>query len=484
MENKVIRTRFAPSPTGYLHVGGLRTALYAYFYAKKNNGQFVLRIEDTDRNRLVEGAVDVIIRTLKETGLIYDEGPDVGGPYGPYVQSERKTGYLEYAKQLVEKGAAYYCFCSKERLESLPDVNGARKYDKHCLHLSKEEVERRLAAGEPYVIRQNVPETEGANTYHDLVFGDITVDNNEMEDQILIKSDGMPTYNFANVIDDHLMNITVVMRGSEYLTSTPKYNMLYDAFGWERPMYIHLPSIMKDAQHKLSKRDGSASYEDLINKGYLKDAILNYITLLGWAPKDNREKMTFNEMLEAFDIDGISRSNSIFDENKLNWLNSEYIKQMPLEEFVKIASPWLDKSVAAGGKYDYVLLSKLCQTRISRLDEIPALVSFLDDFGEYDTELFVHKKMKTDKALSKEYLPVVRERLEKLDDWSEHGVHEALNEIIAKLGCKNGQIFWPVRVALSGLASTPGGATEIAELLGKEKSLSRLDFSMKLLEKE
>ena len=292
MENKVIRTRFAPSPTGYLHVGGLRTALYAYFYAKKNGGQFVLRIEDTDRNRLVEGAVDVIIRTLRETGLIYDEGPDVGGPYGPYIQSERKTGYLEYAKQLVEKGAAYYCFCTKERLETLPDVNGARKYDKHCLHLSKEEVEARLAAGEPYVIRQNVPETEGANTYHDMVFGDITVDNNEMEDQILIKSDGMPTYNFANVIDDHLMNITVVMRGSEYLTSTPKYNMLYDAFGWERPIYIHLPSIMKDAQHKLSKRDGSASYEDLIAKGYLKDAVLNYIALLGWAPKDNREKMT------------------------------------------------------------------------------------------------------------------------------------------------------------------------------------------------
>lgn len=484
MENKVIRTRFAPSPTGYLHVGGLRTALYAYFYAKKNGGQFVLRIEDTDRNRLVEGAVDVIIRTLRETGLIYDEGPDVGGPYGPYIQSERKTGYLEYAKQLVEKGAAYYCFCTKERLETLPDVNGARKYDKHCLHLSKEEVEARLAAGEPYVIRQNVPETEGANTYHDLVFGDITVDNNEMEDQILIKSDGMPTYNFANVIDDHLMNITVVMRGSEYLTSTPKYNMLYDAFGWERPVYIHLPSIMKDAQHKLSKRDGSASYEDLIAKGYLKDAVLNYIALLGWAPKDNREKMTFGEMLEAFDIDGISRSNSIFDENKLNWLNSEYIKEMSDDEFLKIASPWLDKSVAAGGKYDYALLAKLCKTRISRLDEIPALVSFLDNFGEYDTELFVHKKMKTDKALAKEYLPLVRECFENLDDWSEKGVHDVLNGLIAKLGCKNGQIFWPVRVALSGLASTPGGATEIAELLGKEKSLERLDFGIKLLGKE
>lgn len=311
MADRIIRTRFAPSPTGYMHIGGLRTALYSYMYAKKNNGKFILRIEDTDRSRYVEGAEQVIYDTLRETGLMWDEGPLVGGEYGPYIQSQRKTGYLEYAKQLVEKGAAYYCFCSKERLESLPDENGARKYDKHCLSLPREEVERRLANGESYVIRQNVPASHGENTYIDLVFGKITIDNTEMEDQILIKSDGMPTYNFANVIDDHLMNITCVMRGAEYLTSTPKYNMLYDAFGWERPVYIHLPVIMKDATHKFSKRDNSARYSDLIEKGFLKEAVLNYIALLGWAPKDNREKMTMQEMTEAFDIAGISHSNSI-----------------------------------------------------------------------------------------------------------------------------------------------------------------------------
>ncbi|MEG1710891.1 MAG: glutamate--tRNA ligase [Clostridia bacterium] len=479
MSNNIIRTRFAPSPTGFLHIGNLRTALYAYFYAKKNNGQFVLRIEDTDQNRYVEGAVDVIINTLKETGLNYDEGPIIGGPYAPYVQSERKTGYLQYALELIEKKAAYYCFCTKERLETLPDNNGARRYDKHCLALSKSEIDENLKNGVPYVIRQNVPITDGVNAYHDMVFGDISIDNSEMEDQILIKSDGMPTYNFANVIDDHLMNITCVMRGAEYLTSTPKYNMLYDAFHWQRPMYIHLPSIMKDAQHKLSKRDGAASYSDLINKGYIKQAILNYITLLGWAPKDNREKMTFAQLQEAFDIDGISRSNSIFDEAKLMWLNSEYLKEMTLSEFTQYASNWLDKSVAAN-KYDYTLLSKLLQTRISTLAEIPQVVSFIDDFKEYDLSIYEHKKLKTTLQQSKMVLPKIKDAFFKVEIWDEEHIHAALNELIATENCKNGQIFWPARIAITGLVSTPGGATEIAELLGKTRTLQRMDFSIQL----
>ncbi|MBQ8873031.1 MAG: glutamate--tRNA ligase, partial [Clostridia bacterium] len=334
-----LRTRFAPSPTGYLHIGGLRTALYSYLYAKKNNGKFILRIEDTDQGRYVEGAVEIIYRTLRETGIMYDEGPDVGGDFGPYIQSQRKNEYLAYAKQLVESGHAYYCFCTEERLASLPDVNGARRYDKHCLSLSKEEVEARIAAGEKYVIRQNMP-TTGNTTYHDAVYGDITIENSELEDQILIKSDGMPTYNFANVIDDHLMGINCVMRGIEYLSSTPKYNLLYDAFGWERPMYIHMPPIMKDAQHKLSKRNGDASYEDLVKKGFLKDAIINYIALLGWSPKDDSEKMTFEQLKEKFDIVGINKSPSIFDPVKLAWLNSLYIKEMTPEDFSAYAAPW------------------------------------------------------------------------------------------------------------------------------------------------
>lgn len=483
MADRIIRTRFAPSPTGYMHIGGLRTALYSYMYAKKNNGKFILRIEDTDRSRYVEGAEQVIYDTLRETGLMWDEGPLVGGEYGPYIQSQRKTGYLEYAKQLVEKGAAYYCFCSKERLESLPDENGARKYDKHCLSLPREEVERRLANGESYVIRQNVPASHGENTYIDLVFGKITIDNTEMEDQILIKSDGMPTYNFANVIDDHLMNITCVMRGAEYLTSTPKYNMLYDAFGWERPVYIHLPVIMKDATHKFSKRDNSARYSDLIEKGFLKEAVLNYIALLGWAPKDNREKMTMQEMTEAFDIAGISHSNSIFDENKLRWLNSEYIKELSEDKLVELASPYLEKSVAAGGRYDYTKIVRLAQTRVSVLSEIPELIAFLDDFGDYDTELFCNKKLKTDVALARRVLPEIARSLEKIDNWTEENIHKVLLDLVSALSLKNGQILWPARVAVSGKQSTPGGATEIGGILGKEETLRRIYFSINLIEK-
>ncbi len=474
-----LRTRFAPSPTGYLHIGGLRTALYSYLYAKKMNGKFILRIEDTDRGRYVDGAVELIYKTLRDTGLMYDEGPDVGGPYGPYVQSERKNEYLKYALQLVESGHAYYCFCSEERLASLPDVNGARKYDKHCLSLTKAEAAARIAAGEKYVIRQNMP-TEGSSSYRDAVYGDITVDSGELEDQILIKSDGMPTYNFANVIDDHLMAINCVMRGTEYLSSTPKYNLLYDAFGWERPMYIHMPPIMKDATHKLSKRNGDASYEDLINKGFLKEAILNYIALLGWSPKDDTEKMTFRQLQEKFSVEGINKSPSIFDPVKLAWLNAQYIKEMPFDDFCDYAKPWLDKSCVAG-KFDYTLLCKLIQPRIETFAEIEDKLKFLAEFGEYDTGLFVNAKQKTTEDTAKEILPFVRRKFAETEIWDNEHLYAALLQTAAEKELKNGKVLWPARIALSGLMSTPGGASEIAEIIGKEETLRRLDFSIDLL---
>ncbi|MEG2014108.1 MAG: glutamate--tRNA ligase, partial [Clostridia bacterium] len=445
---KQLRTRFAPSPTGYLHIGGLRTALYSYLYAKKMNGKFILRIEDTDQERFVEGATELIYRTLRETGLYYDEGPDIGGAYGPYIQSERKKDYLIYAKQLVAQGDAYYCFCSKERLESLPDINGARRYDKHCLNLSKEEVEEKLTAGEPYVIRQNMP-TTGSSTYHDVVYGDITVDNAELEDNILIKSDGMPTYNFANVIDDHLMDINCVMRGIEYLSSTPKYNLLYDAFGWERPIYIHMPPIMKDAQHKLSKRNGDASFEDLIKKGFLKEAILNYIALLGWSPKDDREKLSFDELKACFSIEGINKSPSIFDPVKLAWLNGEYIKEMPLDDFVTIATPWLDKSKVAG-KYNYRLICALLQTRVETLAEIPEKFNFLEEYQPSSAEMYYNKKLKTDGSVAKEILPQVAKAFEEITVWSHDQIMNAQTQLVAKLNAKNGVVMFPTMIAISG----------------------------------
>ena len=441
---KEVRTRFAPSPTGYMHIGNLRTALYAYLFARKNNGKFILRIEDTDMERYVEGAVDIILDTLKTVGMDYDEGPIVGGDYGPYVQSQRKNEYMKYALELVEKGEAYYCFCSKERLENLPDVNGARKYDKHCLHLSKEEIKAKLDAGEPFVIRQNMP-TEGKTKYHDMVFGDIEIDNSELEDNILIKSDGMPTYNFANVIDDHLMNITVVMRGIEYLSSTPKYNLLYKAFGWEQPMYMHLPPIMKDAQHKLSK-------------------------------------LSMDELKQMFGVEGISKSQSIFDEQKLRWLNGRYIKELDFDKFVEMATPFLNKSKVAG-KYDYVKLCKLIQSRIDTLGDIPDLVNFLEEFEAFDNELYTHKKLKTNPDIAKDVLPKVKEKFVAMTEWNETSIHDTLIGLVGELGVKNGIVLWPVRVALSGKASTPGGATELADLLGKEESLRRLDFSIQLLNK-
>ena len=473
-----LRTRFAPSPTGYLHIGGLRTALYSYLYAKKMNGKFILRIEDTDQGRYVPGAVEIIYRTLRETGIMYDEGPDVGGDYGPYIQSQRKNEYLKYAKQLVESGHAYYCFCTEERLLSLPDVNGARRYDKHCLHLSKQEVEERLARGDKYVIRQNMP-TEGSTTYHDAVYGDITIENSELEDQILIKSDGMPTYNFANVIDDHLMGINCVMRGTEYLSSTPKYNLLYDAFGWERPMYIHMPPIMKDAHNKLSKRNGDASYEDLIKKGFLKDAIINYIALLGWSPKDDSEKMSFDELKSKFDISGINKSPSIFDPQKLAWLNSQYIKEMTPQQFADYAAPWIDDCYLKD--FDRALVCKLVQGRVETFAEIPDKLRFLQQFDDFDNVLYQNQKQKTDEATAKEILPLVRKAFAEVEQWDNEHLYGALVQLAQQQGVKNGKVLWPARIALTGLAATPGGASEIAELLGRDETLRRLDRSISRL---
>lgn len=479
--NNQIRTRFAPSPTGYLHVGGLRSALYGYLYAKKTGGKFILRIEDTDQGRLVEGATEKILAAMKETGLIYDEGPDVGGNYGPYIQSQRKNEYMKYALDLVKKGAAYYCFCDKERLENLPDVNGARRYDKHCLCLTKEQIKVKLDNGEPFVIRQNMP-TTGSTTYHDCVYGDITVANSELEDQILIKSDGMPTYNFANVVDDHLMAINCVMRGNEYLSSTPKYNLLYDAFGWEKPMYIHMPVIMRDAQHKLSKRNGDAAYSDFIEKGYLREAVLNYIALLGWSPKNNQEKMSLTEMENLFSIEGINKSPAIFDPMKMNWLNGLYIKEMDFDAFMDYAKPFIQKTKVAG-KYDMVKLCKLLQGRIEYFGEIGDKVDFLEEFGEFDAELYINQKQKSDKDIAIAVLPHVLETLNNIENWENSALYDALKNLAVSLNLKNSQILWPTRIALSGRDSTPGGATELAELIGKNETIKRLKFSIDLLNK-
>ena len=479
MINKKVRTRFAPSPTGYLHIGGLRTALYGYLFAKKNGGDFILRIEDTDTTRYVDGSVQIIYDTLRDSGIMYDEGPDVGGDYGPYVQSERKAIYTEYAKKLVELGGAYYCFCTPERVASLKDEEGNVRYDKHCLKLSKEEIEKKIAAGEPYVIRQNVP-TSGAGSYHDLVYGDISVDYKDIEDGILIKSDGMPTYNFANVIDDHLMGITHVIRGTEYLSSTPKYNLMYDAFGWERPVYIHLPPIMKDAQHKLSKRNGDASYEDFVNKGFVKEAIVNYIALLGWNPKTNVEKMTLKELVENFSLEGINKSPAIFDETKMKWLSGEYIKEMNEEEFKAHALKFLEKSKAFG-KYDTDKLLALVRTRIQTFGEIPEKLDFLEEFGKYDTELFVNEKQKSSLDTAKTLLPQIKAALEKVEEWNNAALFDALVKFSADAGIKKQAVLWIARIAITGKSATAGGATEIAELIGKEETLKRIDFSLTFL---
>lgn len=477
-----VRTRYAPSPTGYIHIGNLRSALYEYLIARVNSGKFVLRIEDTDQERLVEGAVDVIYRTLKICGMRHDEGPDIGGPYGPYVQSERKDTYLPYAKQLVQSGHAYYCFCTKERLDTLRAEFEAQgrtfQYDRHCLNLKPEEIEARLQAGEPYVIRQKMPK-EGTTTFHDAVYGDITVENIELEDQILIKSDGFPTYNFANVVDDHLMAITHVVRGSEYLSSAPKYNLLYQAFGWEIPTYVHLPLIVKPDGSKISKRKGDATFEDLLNEGYLVEAIVNYLALLGWSPETNQEIFSLSELEKVFSIDRISKSPSVFDMAKLRWFNGEYIRAMSPEAFHDLALPWIRKGLNAD--LPTLPIARMLQPRTEVLSEIPEKLAFLNVLEDYDLEIYVHKKMKTTLENSLESLIAAVPVLKGLQNWTEQSLHDALMNLITEMGIKNGQMLWPIRTAITGWAVTPGGAIEIAEILGKEETLRRIDIGISRL---
>ncbi len=477
----MIRTRFAPSPTGYMHIGNLRTALYEYFIAKHDGGRFILRIEDTDKERYVEGAVDVIYKTLEMAGIKHDEGPDVGGEYGPYIQSERKNNYMKYALELIEKGEAYYCFCTKERLDSLRSEGDIGvKYDRHCLNLTNEEIEENLKNGAPFVIRQKI--RPGKTSFYDEVYGEVTVNNEDMEDQILIKSDGLPTYNFANVIDDHLMNITHVVRGNEYLSSTPKYNLLYEAFGWDIPKYIHVAPVMKDAHNKLSKRNGDASFQDLVAKGYLPEAIVNYITLLGWAPSENREIFSIDELIKAFDIKGISKSPAIFDPEKLRWMNGEYVKMQDFEEFYKMAEPVLKGCIKTEG-IDYRMVANMVKSRVCTVFEIPELVDFIDKLPEYDKSLYAHKKMKTNEENSAGFLKIIIPVIEKAEKWDNDSLYQIMAATAKENGLKNGQILWPVRTALSGKAATPCGASELCVLLGKEETLKRLYKGLEVLEK-
>ncbi len=481
---KRIRTRFAPSPTGRMHVGNLRTALYAYLIAKHEGGDFILRIEDTDQERLVEGAVDIIYRTLQKTGLIHDEGPDKDKGVGPYVQSERQAQglYLKYAKQLIDKGEAYYCFCDKERLATLTrtvDGKEINVYDKHCLSLSKEEVAKKLAAGVPYVIRQNNP-TEGTTSFHDEIYGDITVNNDELDDMILIKSDGYPTYNFANVIDDHLMGITHVVRGCEYLSSSPKYNRLYEAFGWEIPVYVHCPLITDEEHHKLSKRCGHSSYEDLVDQGFLTEAILNFVALLGWSPTDNQEIFSLEELIKVFDYHHLSKSPAVFDYTKLRWMNGEYIKAMDFDAFYEKALPYLQEVLKKD--FDFKKIAAMVKTRIEIFPDIAELVDFFEELPAYDPEMYCHKKMKTTKETSLEVLKELLPVLEAQEDYSNDALYQTLLGYVEKKGCKNGYVMWPVRTAVSGKQMTPAGATEIMEILGKEESLKRIQKGISLLE--
>ena len=482
-----VRTRFAPSPTGRMHVGNLRTALYAYLIAKHEKGDFMLRIEDTDQERFVEGALEIIYRTLEKTGLVHDEGPDKDGGVGPYVQSERNaTGiYLKYAKQLIEQGDAYYCFCDKERLETLKtnvsgEDGGIVTYDKHCLHLSKEEIEANLAAGKPYVIRINMP-TEGTTTFHDDIYGDITVPNAELDDMILIKSDGFPTYNFANVIDDHTMGITHVVRGNEYLSSAPKYNRLYEAFGWDVPVYVHCPLITDETHKKLSKRSGHSSYEDLIDQGYITEAVVNYVALLGWCPQDNREIFSLEDLVEAFDYRNMSKSPAVFDTVKLKWMNSEYSKAMDEDRFFEMALPYIKEVITKD--YDLKKIASLIKSRIEVLPDIADQIDFFEAVPEYDTAMYCHKKMKTNEETSLEVLKEFLPKLEAWDDFTNDALFGLLKEFVAEKGVKNGYVMWPIRTAVSGKQNTPGGATEIMEILGKEESIARIKAAIELLSK-
>ena len=471
-----IRPRYAPSPTGRMHVGNLRTALYAYLIAKHEGGDFILRIEDTDQERYVEGAVDIIYRTLEKTGLLHDEGPDKDGGVGPYVQSERqKSGlYMKYAKELIDKGEAYYCFCDKERLATLTQTVAGKEiniYDKHCLHLSKEEIEANLAAGKPFVIRQNNP-TEGTTTFHDDIYGDITVDNAELDDMILIKSDGFPTYNFANVVDDHLMGITHVVRGNEYLSSSPKYNRLYDAFGWKIPEYVHCPLITDENHQKLSKRCGHSSYEDLIEQGFLSEAIVNFVALLGWSPEDNNEIFSLEDLVKIFDYHHLSKSPAVFDYMKLKWMNGEYMKAMDFDRFYEMAKPYIDEVIKKD--LDKKKIAEMVKTRIEIFPDIKDHIDFFEELPEYDVAMYTHKKMKTNEETSLEVLTEILPLLEEQQDYSNDALYQMLSAYVEKKGCKNGYVMWPIRTAVSGKQMTPGGATELMEILGKEESLARI----------
>ena len=482
---KKIRTRYAPSPTGRMHVGNLRTALYEFLIAKHEGGDFLLRIEDTDQERFVEGALDLIYKTMNETGLTHDEGPDKDGGFGPYVQSERvKTGmYLEYAKQLVEKGEAYYCFCTKERMEQLrqeaeENGEGAAKYDKHCLSLSKEEVEEKLAAGVPYVIRQNNP-TEGETSFEDALYGTITVANEELDDMVLIKADGYPTYNFANVVDDHLLEITHGGRGNEYLSSAPKYNRLYEAFGWDIPVYVHCPLITDESHKKLSKRSGASSFEDLIELGFLPETIVNFVALLGWSPSEDKEIFSLQELIEAFDYTRISKSPAVFDMVKLRWMNSEYIKAMDDEKYYEYAIPVIQETVKKD--LDLKKIADLVKTRIEVFPDITEKIDFFEELPEYDIAMYTHKKMKTNSENSLEVLQEMLPLFEALEDYSIPAIEKVAMDYVAEKGCKNGLALWPLRTAVSGKQMTPGGAYEIMEILGKEESLKRIRKGIELL---
>ena len=481
-----VRTRFAPSPTGRMHVGNLRTALYAYLIAKHEGGDFILRIEDTDQERFMEGALEIIYRTLEKTGLVHDEGPDKDGGVGPYVQSERNaTGvYLKYAKQLIEQGDAYYCFCDKERLESLRSKVSETGteivvYDKHCLHLSKEEIEANLAAGKPYVIRINMP-TEGTTTFHDEIYGDITVPNEELDDMILIKSDGYPTYNFANVVDDHLMGITHVVRGNEYLSSAPKYNRIYEAFGWDVPVYVHCPLITDENHKKLSKRCGHSSYEDLLDQGFVSEAIVNYVALLGWCPEGTQEIFSLEELVEAFDYRHMSKSPAVFDIQKLKWMNSEYLKAMDFDRFYEMAEPYIKEVITKD--MDLKKIAALVKTRIEIFPDIREHIDFFEELPEYDTSMYCHKKMKTNEETSLEVLRETLPLLESQEDYSNDALYNTLKSYVDEKGVKIGYVMWPLRTAVSGKQSTPGGATEIMEVLGKEESLARIRKGIEKLE--
>jgi glutamyl-tRNA synthetase len=476
-----VRTRYAPSPTGMMHLGNLRTALYEFLIARSQNGRFILRIEDTDQERLVAGATEIIYQTLRTVGLTHDEGPDIGGPYSPYVQSERLRQYRPWAEQLVRTGQAYYCFCSKERLDTLRSAAGAHApgYDRHCRDLPADTVSHLLADGAPHVIRQKMP-LDGATTFHDAVYGAITVDNRELEDQVLLKSDGFPTYNFANVVDDHLMAITHVVRGSEYLSSTPKYNLLYEAFGWPVPVYVHLPLIVGKDGQKLSKRHGATSFAELLAAGYLPEAVVNCIALLGWCPKDTREIFSLAELCQVFSIDGISKSPSVFDTDKLDWFNAAYIRALAPDAFRELIRPQLDR-LFAGKPCDQVLLAGLLQPRLTRLTQMPDLVAFLIDRLPYDAALFTNQKNKTSPEQARQLLPQIRDRLAGLADWTYEAVHDGLMELTGALQVKTGQIMWPLRIALSGLTVTPGGAIEIAVILGRQETLDRLQLALDML---